>query len=67
VATCLICVGALLPVLSSQMNSSDGVAAATKFENDQVKAALAMNQRSRTTLAVETPANRLRASVASTH
>jgi hypothetical protein len=41
VATCLICVGALLPVLSSQMNSSDGVAAVTKLENDQVKAALA--------------------------
>ena len=40
VATCLICVGALLPVLSSQMNSSDGVAAVTKLENDQVKAAL---------------------------
>jgi hypothetical protein len=41
VATCLICVGALLPVLSSQMNSSDVVAAVTKLENDQVKAALA--------------------------
>jgi hypothetical protein len=40
VVTCLICIGALLPVLSSQMNSSDVVAAVTKLENDQVKAAL---------------------------
>jgi hypothetical protein len=40
VVTCLICMGALLPVLSSQMNSSDVVAAVTKLENDQVKAAL---------------------------
>ena len=41
VATCLICVGILLPVLSSQTNSSDIVAAVTKLENEQVKAALA--------------------------
>jgi hypothetical protein len=41
VATCLICVVALLPVLNSQMNSSDVVAAITKLENDQTKAALA--------------------------
>ena len=41
VAIGLICVGALLPVLSSQMNNSDSVAAVTKLENDQTKAALA--------------------------
>jgi ketosteroid isomerase-like protein len=41
VAICLICVGALLPVLSSQTNSSDSIAAVTKLENDQTKAALA--------------------------
>jgi hypothetical protein len=41
VAACLICAGALLPVLRSQTNSSDVVAAITKLENDQVKAALA--------------------------
>lgn len=41
VAACLICVGALLPVLRSQTNSSDVVAAITKLENDQAKAALA--------------------------
>lgn len=41
VATCLICVAVLLPVLRSQMNSSDVVAAITKLENDQTKAALA--------------------------
>jgi len=41
VATCLICAAALLPVLSSQTNSSDAVATVTKLENDQVKAALA--------------------------
>jgi ketosteroid isomerase-like protein len=41
VATCLVCAAALLPVLSSQTNSSDAVAAVTKLENDQVKAALA--------------------------
>ena len=41
VATGLICCAALLPVLSSQMNSSDAVAAVTKLENDQTKAALA--------------------------
>ncbi len=41
VATCLICIAALLPVLSSQMNSSDAVAAVTKLENEQAKAGLA--------------------------
>ena len=41
VAACLICVGAVLPVLPSQINSSDAVAAVTKLENDQVKSALA--------------------------
>lgn len=41
VAACLICVGALLPVLRSQTSSSDVVAAITKLENDQTKAALA--------------------------
>jgi hypothetical protein len=41
VAACLICVGAVLPVLRSQINSSDAVAAVTKLENDQVKSALA--------------------------
>jgi hypothetical protein len=41
VATCLICVAVLLPVLRSQTNSSDVVAAITKLENDQTKAALA--------------------------
>jgi ketosteroid isomerase-like protein len=41
VATCLLCAAALLPVLSSQTNSSDAVAAVTKLENDQAKAALA--------------------------
>ena len=41
VATCLICVVAVLPGVSSQMNSSDVAAAVTKLENDQVKAALA--------------------------
>jgi hypothetical protein len=41
VAICLIGVGIVLPVLSSQTNSSDTVAAVTKLENDQVKAALA--------------------------
>jgi ketosteroid isomerase-like protein len=41
VAICLLCAAALLPVLSSQTNSSDAVAAVTKLENDQAKAALA--------------------------
>src|SRR5450432_737007 len=41
VTICLIGVGILLPVLSSQTNSSDSVAAVTKLENDQIKAALA--------------------------
>jgi ketosteroid isomerase-like protein len=41
VVTCLIGVAALLPVLSSQTNSGDTVAAITKLENDQTKAALA--------------------------
>jgi ketosteroid isomerase-like protein len=41
VTICLIVVGILLPVLSSQTNSSDSVAAVTKLENDQIKAALA--------------------------
>ena len=41
VAICLIGVAALIPVLSSQMNSSDAVAAVTKLENDGIKAALA--------------------------
>lgn len=41
VATCLGCVAVLLPVLRSQMNSSDVVAAITKLENEQTKAALA--------------------------
>ncbi len=41
VATCLIGVAALLPVVSSQTNSADTVAAITKLENDQTKAALA--------------------------
>ncbi len=41
VATCLSCVAVLLPVLRSQMNSSDVVAAITKLENEQTKAALA--------------------------
>jgi hypothetical protein len=40
-ATCLIVVGLLLPVLNSQMKSPDTVTAVTKLENDQVKAALA--------------------------
>lgn len=41
VATCLICVAALLPVLRSQTSSSDVVAAITELENNQTKAALA--------------------------
>ena len=41
VATCLLCVAVLLPVLRSQMSSSDVVAAITKLEHEQVKAALA--------------------------
>lgn len=41
VAICLIGAGIVLPVVSSQTNSSDVVAAVTKLENDQTKAALA--------------------------
>jgi ketosteroid isomerase-like protein len=40
-ATGLLCGAALLPLLSSQTSSSDTVAAITKLENDQTKAALA--------------------------
>ena len=41
VATCLSCFAVLLPGLRSQMNSSNVVAAITKLENEQAKAALA--------------------------
>ncbi len=41
VAICLTGVAALFPVLSSQVNNADGVAAVTKLENDGVKASLA--------------------------
>lgn len=40
-ATILIGVAAVLPVLSSQKTSSDAVAEVTKLEHEQVKAALA--------------------------